>query len=112
MTTGDDYYLAWAIYLAAICLAHLVLWRMLRRLSSVNLRVVLHVCLFAILVTPAPFGSEGSYWVPAYMTAIMEGLNDGLDAMLNRMIPIFIVMLVLVTLSLLFNFIRQRAARR
>ena len=43
------------------------------------------------------FTERQSYWVPAFMAAIMEGLNHGVDAALSRLWPILVMMLVLLS---------------
>ncbi len=99
METGNEYVIAWAIYLLAVVGAQVLSWRIARPLPWADLRLVFQLFIFAILITPARLEPTGSYWVPAFMAALMDGLNYGTDQVLNRLWPIWITLLVLLLLS-------------
>ncbi len=100
-----DYYIAWGVYLLAIVGAQVVAWRLVRFIPQVDLRLILQLCLFALLITPAKLDADSNNWVPAFMAAIIEGVDHGLTAAMERLTPIFILMLVLIVLSLCKRFI-------
>lgn len=106
--TGSEYYLAWLIYLAAVLSAHLLLWRALKVISSRDIKTVLHLSLAAILLTPTTLTTGQNYWVPAFMSALMDGLNDGPAAAMSDLWSILIVMLLLVSISLGLKLYRRR----
>ncbi len=108
METASDYYISWSIYLAAVLAAQLLLWRVLSIISSREIKTLIQLLLFALLITPVPLEPGQSYWVPAFMAAIMEGLNLGLEAALPRLWPIFTMMLVFVCLSVAWRLYRLR----
>ena len=94
--TGSEYYLAWLIYLGAVLSAHLLLWRALVVVSSRDIKTVLHLFLCAILLTPTALSEGQHYWVPAFMSALMDGLNDGLAAAMPEVWRIVLVALLLI----------------
>ncbi|MFA7553632.1 MAG: hypothetical protein WCY88_05230 [Spongiibacteraceae bacterium] len=111
METGSNYYSAWAIYLLAVLAAELLLWCLVKRIKSKDIRWVLHLCLLALLITPVALDSAQQYWVPAVMAALMDGLNIGWDAAMPRLIPILLVMLVLLILSLVVKLVKGAVAK-
>ncbi|ARN75880.1 hypothetical protein [Oceanicoccus sagamiensis] len=108
METANDYYLSWGIYLAAVLAAQLLLWRVLSIFKNQDIKTLIQLLLLALLITPVPLEPGQGYWVPAFMAAIMEGLNLGLDAALPRLWPIFTMMLVFVCLSVVWRLYRLR----
>ena len=111
LETGNDYYQAWGIYVAAVLVAHLLLWRLLRKLPFRGVKTVLHLCMAALLLTPAALEPGQNYWVPAIMAAAMEGLNNGMDAATARLMPILVVMLLLLCLSFGWSLYRYWRAK-
>lgn len=105
---GSEYYLAWLIYLGAVCCAHVLLWRAMSVIASRDIKTVLHLVLASILLTPTTLTAGQNYWVPAFMSALMDGLNDGAAAAMPDIGSILIVMLVLVSLSLGLKLYRRR----
>lgn len=99
METASDYYISWGIYWVAVAVAQFLLWRGLTIIKSQPIKILIQLLLFALLITPVPLESGQSYWVPAFMAAIMEGLNIGFEAALPRLWPILVMMLVLVSLA-------------
>lgn len=110
LETVGEYVVAWSIYLLAAIVAQILVWRMTRGLPLADLRTVLCLTVFAILFTPAQLDSGVNYWVPAFMAALMEGLNEGPDAALSRVGPILVVMLALVLSSFVVKFIKSKPA--
>lgn len=110
MATG--YTTAWMIYLVAVLVAHGLLWSLTRRLPWRELQQIIHLCVFALLITPARLEPDSSLWVPAFMAATMEGIDSGPEAASNRMWPVLVVMLVLVVLSVVgrWYLLRRRLA--
>ena len=108
METASDYYLSWGIYLLAVVAAQILLWRVMVVISSREIKILLQLLLLAFLITPVPLEPGQFYWVPAFMAAIMEGLNFGLEAALPRLWPIFTTMLVFVCLSVGWRLYRLR----
>ena len=108
MQTGLEYYLCWGVYLLAVAASQLLLWRVLVVISNKEVKTVLQLSLLAILITPAVLEPGQAYWVPAFMAALMEGLNEGPDAALLRIWPILGVMLALITLSFIWRLYQGR----
>lgn len=106
---ASNYANAWLLYLAAVGVAHFLLWWLMRRLKSLELKQVIHLCVLALLITPARLEPDSGNWVPAFMAALMEGIDSGFDAAANRLWPIFCVMLVFIVSAML---IRRRLATR
>ena len=98
MEPTGGYYVAWVIYLAAVVVAQLLLRRSLRPVKGQQLKILLQLFLFALLITPVPLEPGQSYWLPAFMAALMESLNLGVDALWPRLWPIFFTMLLLLCL--------------
>lgn len=109
---ASNYTTAWLIYLAAIPVAHGLLWAALRRMRSRETRQVIHLCVFAFLITPARLEPGSPLWVPAFMAALMEGIDRGMDAASERLWPIFALMLALIVVSMLWRVLRARRAQR
>lgn len=99
MEPASDYYTAWAIYWLAVIVAQLLFWRALAAINSQQVKVLSQLLLFALLITPVSLETGQPHWVPAFMAAIMEGLNDGFDAALSRLWPILLMMLVFILLA-------------
>lgn len=99
MEVGDSYYTAWWIYLLAVIGAQLSCWWLIRKIRSVNVKIVLQLILFSILITPAALESGQNYWVPAFMVAFMSSLDSGLDAAIPQL---WSILLVTVAILLLF----------
>ena len=95
METTYEYVLAWAVYLLAVAAAQVLCWRVTRPLPWADARRVIQICIFALLITPARLQPSDSYWAPAFMAAIMDGLNEGSEQALSRLWPILATMLVL-----------------
>ena len=96
----SSYVWVWMFYLAAVLGAQILMWRLTSPLPGKELGLILQLCVFALLITPAQLEGLDHYWVPAFMAALMEGLNDGVDVAMQRLLPILTVMLALVVLSL------------
>lgn len=109
---ASGYTTAWAVYLAAVLIAHGLLWCLTRRLSVAGLQQLIHLCVFAIFITPARLEPGRDVWVPAFMAALMEGIDSGMAAASDRLWPILVVMLCLVLASVLLRhyLARRRAA--
>ena len=107
MTISGDYYLAWSIYFLAVVVAQWLLWRLMAGVKNRSVVTVAMLSVLALLITPAPLDDGQSYWVPAFMAAIMEGLDQGPDAVVPRLLPILIMMLVLLCLSLLIKLLKR-----
>lgn len=105
----STYATAWTVYLCAVLVAHGLLWWLLRPLQRLEVRQLIHLCVFAFLVTPTRLEVGGDNWVPAFMAAVMEGIDLGFEAASSRLWPIFALMLVLILLS---SFARWYLARR
>ncbi len=108
MEPARDYYIAWLIYLAAVLAAELLLWRGLHKRLNRDVLHVLQILVFALLITPATLDitqavSLDGYWVPAFMAALMEGINEGFPAAMTRLTPVWVVMLVLLLLALVWR---------
>ena len=112
LETGNDYYQAWGIYLLAVVAAHLLLWRAISFIRFVKLKVVLHIVLAALLLTPVALERGESYWVPAVMAATMDALNSGLDSAMPRLVPILAVMVLLLAVFLLWSLFRNKANKK
>lgn len=113
---GREYYLAWLIYLFALLAAELLLWRGLHKRIHRELLHVLQLLVFALFITPVTLELEQGmsmqdYWVPAFMAALMEGINEGFAAALPRLTPVLVVMALLLTLSLVWRLLRRRLNR-
>lgn len=109
---ASNYTNAWLLYLAAVLVAHFLLWWLMRRMQSVELKQVVHLCVLALLITPARLEPGSDNWVPAFMAALMEGIDSGFDAAANRLWPIFSVMLVfIVTAMLVRRWLATKAGR-
>ena len=100
------YYIAWAVYLGAVLLAQLLVWRAVRLLQWVDLQIVIHVIIFGLLITPARLEPGQDYWVPAAMVALMDFINGETEAALNNMAIIFTVIFVLLLISIVSRWIR------
>ncbi|MDX1695892.1 MAG: hypothetical protein R3208_19160 [Ketobacteraceae bacterium] len=74
MLTGNEYLMAWGIYLVAVIGLGAVWWRITRPLAPVRwLQNLLRVLYFALLVTPAVVVAENSArMAPAAMIWILE----------------------------------------
>ncbi|MEE8059264.1 MAG: hypothetical protein V3T17_15725 [Pseudomonadales bacterium] len=103
MDMGNDYLIAWSLYLLAVVAAQILTWRILRPFLQADIRAIVQLCVFSILITPARLEAGASYWVPAFVAALMDGVNDGVDAAIVRLWPIVMVMLVLVSISLVWK---------
>ena len=112
METGSEYYTAWSIYLLAVLVAEILLWRLLRIIKPGSVKLTLHLSLLALLLTPATLDITQSYWVPAFMVALMNGLNEGLEAALPPLQLILIVMLLLISVPYLFRISKALIARK
>lgn len=108
METASDYYISWSVYLVAVLVAQLLLWRVLRIIKTQDIKFLVSILFFALLITPVPLETSQSYWVPAFMAAIMEGLNHGFEAAQPRLWPIFMTMLIFVCLSVAWRLYRLR----
>lgn len=105
--------LAWCVYAGAAVLGLALAWLGLRRFMGVDAQRVILLCLAALLAVPANIEADSGSWAPAFMAALMEGIDNGGDAALERLWPSFVVMLVLVLLSLawrLYHMGRRKAA--
>jgi len=110
---GNDFYLTWVIYLLAVLCALLLLWKLSAGFKHDELRSLLQISALAILITPAQLGAvegHGSYWAPAFITAIMEGLGGDGGAALGRLLPMLALLLVLIVVSLVWKLYRGRGA--
>lgn len=96
----SNFLLAWGVYLASVVVALLLVWLAVRRWLGADAQRVLLLCLFAFLVVPTRLEPGSEYWSPAFMAALMEAIDKGGDAALDRLWPNFVFMLVLVLLSL------------
>lgn len=112
METASDYYTAWWTYLGAVAGAQFLLWWLIRKLTSSDIKLVLHIVLFSILITPATMERGVDYWVPAFMVAILDGFTHGIDTVIPRLWPILIVMLALISVSFLFKLVKARMNRK
>lgn len=108
MDVAENYLLAWSLYLLAVASSQLIVWRMLRALASVDLRISMQLIALAIWITPIQLESEQSYWVPVFMVAIMDGISFGADTALERLQPMWAVMLVMLVIVLLLKWRRSR----
>ena len=101
MEVGDSYYTAWWIYLLAIVGAQLSCWWLVRKIRNVNVKIVLQLILFGILITPAALESGQDYWVPAFMVAFMNSLDSGVEAALPQLKSIlWVTLMILVAFAL------------
>ncbi|MFT5579940.1 MAG: hypothetical protein ACI9WS_002700 [Paraglaciecola psychrophila] len=110
---GNEFYLAWVIYLAAVLLAQLLLWKLTVGFKRQELGALLRLSALAVLITPAKLDAAegpGSYWAPAFITAMMEGLGGESEAALGRLLPMLALLLVLVVISLLWKLLRRKTA--
>jgi len=108
---GYDFYLAWVIYLLAVLCSQLLWWRITAGFKRQELRSLLQITVLAVLITPAQLGpveGHGSYWAPAFITAIMEGLGGDGEAALARLLPMLALLLVLTAVSLVWKLYRRR----
>jgi len=112
MELESDYYLAWAIYLLAVLTAQIVVWRLVLHVRFVELRSILQVCSLALFITPVRLDPTQNYWVPAFIAALMDGLNDGVDALLNRFVPVLFVMTGLLIASFILKLIMRKNKSR
>ncbi len=108
MEIGSDYYIAWSLYLLMVVSSHVLFWRLLLKVASLHLKIVLQLGLLTLLITPALLDAETGYWVPAFMVMIMEGLNDGFDAIVPRLPPMFLLFVVLLVVAYLVRWIWSR----
>lgn len=111
MILSDEYFLAWGLYLLAVFGAQLLAWRLTRVIPQADVRVILQLLVLATFITPARLEEGVNYWVPAFIAALIEGLNDGGDAALTRLWSILVTMLVLVLLSFSVK-LSKRGARK
>lgn len=111
MELGNDYYLAWMIYLLAALVCQLVVWRITAQINTIEVRTIVQICSFAILITPVRLDSTQNYWVPALIAGLMDGLNDGFDSLVERFVPMIVVMIGLLVLSLIWKFLRPKNNR-
>ena len=112
MEFGNDYYLAWLIYLVAVLACQFVVWRITTQISTVELRTIIQIFSFAILITPVRLDPAQNYWVPALTAGLMDGLNEGIDALIERFVPVFVVMIGMLVLSLIWKLARRKSGRR
>jgi hypothetical protein len=112
MQTGTEYYLCWGIYLLAVAAAQVLLWRVLLVINNRSIKTVLQLTLLAILITPVSLESGQGYWVPAFMAAFMEGLNQGPDAALLRIWPILFLMLVFISLFFMWRLFQKMSKKK
>lgn len=99
----DNFHLAWIIYLVAVAISLVLVWLAVRRVLGPDTRRVLLLCLFAFLVVPARIEPGSEFWAPAFMAALMEAIDKGVDVALQRLWPTFVTMLALVLLSLVWR---------
>lgn len=104
----SNYTLAWLIYLGAVAAAQLLIWLPLRRLRFADLRRVIELCVLGLLITPARLEPGSDNWVPAFMAALMELLESGSDAALDRLWPILLVMLLMLVVSMMIRYYLSR----
>ncbi|MGK0500883.1 MAG: hypothetical protein ACJAYG_002537 [Oceanicoccus sp.] len=95
MEMTSDYYQTWAIYWGAVVVAVFLFWLLLRKFKRPTLTYSLLIMLLALLLTPAAPEAERGYWVPAYMVALMEGLNEGFEAAMPYLWPVIFMMVLL-----------------
>lgn len=107
METTSSYMIAWLVYIVAVGGAQLLAWRISRVLRSPDLRAIFQLVVLAALITPARLEEGANYWVPAFMVALMEGLNDGMEVALNRLLPMMVTMLVFILLSVVVRRIKS-----
>jgi hypothetical protein len=112
MAVGSDYWIAWLIYLLAVACAQWLCWRASLALASADLRLLLQFCLLALLLTPVRLEPTSQFWVPAFMAALMESLNEETDTVLNRLSPILINMLVLSIMAFSGKLLKLRHKHR
>ena len=108
----SNYLLAWSIYLGAVVVAMVLAWMPLRRWTSSDTRRLLLLCLFALLITPERLDPDHANWAPAFMAALMDAIDSGFQAGLNRLWPALLLMLALVVLSMLWRLRSPGASRQ
>lgn len=111
MELSNGYFIAWGIYALAVVMAQLLFWRLCRSIAHADLRLVLQFCLFALLVTPARLEQPLGYWAPAFMAALMDGLNYGLDQVLERLWPVLVSLLLLLLGRILWTRLKARRGK-
>lgn len=103
-----NYQIAWTIYLVSVAVAQWLLWLLIRPLSSKDTKQVIQLCVFALLITPIPLEpGDLRHWVPAFMAALMEAIDTGINAALNRLWPALVLMLVLLLSAMAWRLHRQ-----
>jgi hypothetical protein len=111
----NEYLTSWLIYLSAALGAHLLLWRVLVVFSNTRWIHYSHCLLAAVLFTPVSLELDGrsGYLVPAFMAALMDGLNDGFDAALPKIWLMLGFFVALIFFTLLFRvYISQRRPKK
>jgi hypothetical protein len=116
MEIDHEYFIAWAIYLLAALVAQLISYvivgwkvrddRASRPKAIADFGMVVQLLVFAVLITPVRLELADNYWVPAFMAALMDGLNYGSDKALTRIWPIAIVLLLLLCISITYRFVK------
>ncbi|MFT5692824.1 MAG: hypothetical protein ACI92E_002160 [Oceanicoccus sp.] len=111
MELGNDYYLAWMIYLVGALVSQFIVWRITAQIKAIEVRTIIQICSFAILITPVRLDPAQNYWVPALIAGLMDGLNDGIDALIERFVPVIVVMIGMLVISLIWKLSRRKNKR-
>jgi hypothetical protein len=108
---GNDYYLAWFAYLVGALVSQLIVWRLTVKIKAIEARTIIRICSFAMLITPVRLDPDQNYWVPALIAGLMDGLNDGGEALIQRFVPIIVVTIALLVTSLAWKLSRRKNKR-
>lgn len=108
---NSDYYIAWFVYLMAVIAAQFIVWRLSSSFKSQDFRLLLQIFCFSLLIMPTHLNqlqNGGGYWVPAFIAAVMDGLNDGFEASVPHLVPMLFLMLALLCASFLWKLLGKK----
>jgi hypothetical protein len=110
LEVGNDYYIAWGCYLLAVIVLQFLVWRATLLLPIKDLRTVINIIVFSLMVTPTQLEMGQNYWVPVFIAALMEILDEGFSIGIMRMLPALIVMFVLLLASIATKFLKPKSS--
>lgn len=110
LETGNNYYIAWACYLAAVLVMQYLVWKVTLLLPVKDLRTVINIIVFSLMITPVQLEMGQNYWVPVSIATLMEILDEGFSVGIMRMLPALIVMFVLLLASIATKFIKPKSS--
>ncbi|MEX0942158.1 MAG: hypothetical protein WD002_06380 [Pseudomonadales bacterium] len=96
---GNEYMIAWTLYLAAGVGCCLVWWRLTRFIGSRGLREILRGLLIVLIFTPWYAGESPEFYAPAIVVLLMdlllEGARSGMKGGIALLFATFFMLLVL-----------------